>query len=283
MVVGELFNHALDQVLANPVLLVTALTGFVGVLYYFGSIMTANSWQYQNMKEGRNAKIYQGLHFLTSFVLLPALIVGWVVTIWPWLQGVLQSGAPWMYVLLLIALYMVLEGLDKRMRAAAASFADGSFILFGAKIANFGDFKHIFWLANIGMLMINPPAWAIVALLWLDVLVLSKWARLVTLHQQGAVVKIKLRNRKNKFVARLIEFVGDDRFLKLQLKNPRKGQGSVQAIATGEIEFIELVQDQPSITPVADYVLRKIFRWKIFEEEIDRQMKVLKEKNIKVR
>lgn len=270
---------------ANPVIIPTMITALVALFWYFGWIYTQNNWQYQNMKNDRISSIYQGFQFLSVFVLLPLLILWVVLLVLPsdlviGFTGWLGSWHIGMYFLIIFLLQVILSKLDNWMIKLTADFQNPSVYHLPGRIARFGDLKYIFWLVNYGLILTNPPIWAVFAMLWLDLLVLSKWARLMSLHNQGAIAEISFTNAKQKAIkGRLIEFVGSEKFLKIQIENKEKLD--VRAIHIDQIKELKLIQVKPDTSSMVEYLLKKLLRWKLFEEEINKQVSALKKKQKK--
>lgn len=242
---------------SEPLLITAGITLLVGMFYYFGWIIAANNWQYQTIREGRHAYIYKGFQFLTSYLLLPAVIIGALLHYWDWAAAWLASWPFWAYIASILILYLLLSWLDTWIYRQHAQFKNPIFAIFGVKIASLGELKWIFYLINFGFLLSNPAGWAVVIVVWLDLFLLTKWARVISLHEQGARAMIKMEGRKQPIEARLIEFVADNTFLKVQEK--QDGQVKVVALPVSKIDHIEMVTEKPDLISLLEYVLDRLF------------------------
>lgn len=254
----------------NPVLIPTIIASLVGLFYYFGWIVNANNWQYQN--SSKQSHIYRGFWFVTNFIFIPAVVIIGLVYLFDKngaITNILAKIPLWIYFALIVVVLIVLEKLDNWIHNKLANFEDLALASLGVRISRIGDLKWLFFISNYIVFSLTGNLVLILILLWLDFLILSKWARVSTLLNQGAKGIIKIKGKKQKKV-RLIEFVENGLFLKIHDETTKK----VFAIPTSEIENMELIDEQPNLKTFLERKIQDISNNLAFH-----QMKTDKEKN----
>ncbi len=271
-IISKIYVFLIDE----PILISTFVALFVGIIYFFGWIVNANNWQYQN--SDRQGHMYKGLFFIVTFLIFPIFVIfGIVYLLEIFGLGVtfFMSKIPlWIYLLIIIVLLFALEKLDDWIKKKLSNFEDVMYHL-GVGFSKVGDIKYLFYLSNYGIFVSSEvtPTLILITLV-LDIMILIKWARLSTLNQQGAEAIITLNKGENLRV-RLIEFVEKGGFLKIQDKKSKK----VYAIPTLRIEKIELISKQFLLKTFVESKMEKLIG--IDNKFLARTNKPIKEKKDK--
>lgn len=240
-----IINVALVNLINNPPLLSIFIGTLIGLFYYFGSIINANNWQYNNVEKHGN--IFHGFYFMTFFVFFPIIIL-YVINLFFDVASFLQKFPLWFYFLILIVLLSCLELLDKWIYTKLRNFDDPTYPALGVWFARSGEWKYLFYLLNYGILVMTKDSVLIFAMIVFDFLIITKFARLSNLNHQGAKAEIKTIDSNELKTVRLIEFIEKGTFLKVQDQETKKGI----AIPTSRIEYLNLINDETTKTNIIE-------------------------------
>lgn len=202
----------------NPPLLSIFIGILIGLFYYFGSIININNWQYNNLEKHRH--ILHGVDFMTFYVFFPIIIL-FVINLFFEIASFLQEFPLLLYFLTIIALFIFLMRLDNWIYTKLRNFGDPIYPAIGVGLARSGDLKYLLYLSNYGILILIKDSVLILAMIVFDFLIMTKFARLSNLNQQGAKAEVKTIDSKEIKTFRLIEFVEKGAFLKVQDKETK--------------------------------------------------------------
>ena len=235
---SDFAKYAYEQ----PVIITAIFAALVGLFYYLGWIINSNNWQYQNST--REGHIYRGFFFISSHFFLPAVVIIALIS----LLGIESSLIGFFkfipilihYGLLVVIFIFLFENLDSRIYNEIRKFETRPLIK--SLLVNSGGLNYIFILLNIAIVVslekISENVLLLLILVWLDIWILARWARLSSLYHQSAEAKLKLIGNSEMDV-RLIEFIEKGSLLKVQLIE--KETEKVFAIPLERIEKIELL------------------------------------------
>jgi hypothetical protein len=238
----EFSNYAFEQ----PVILTALVAGFIGLLYYLGWIINSNDWQYLNTK--KEGQIYRGFMFLSSNFFLPSIALLGLIYLLNWeyifSNFFRQINILTYFIILIVIFIFFFEKLDNIIFNEIRKFKTRPLVK--AVAINTGGLNYIFILLNLAIIVSIDKYYSklvlFLILIWLDIWILAKWARLSSLYHQAAEAVIQLTNNE-KFEVRLIEFIEDGKFIKVQKKD--KKSNNVIAIPINNIEKIELLTYKP--------------------------------------
>lgn len=238
---------ALSHMIANPTLLSLFIGVLVGLCYYFGSIINANNWQYNNAE--RFGQIYRGFDFIVMYIFFPIIII-YVIDSYLFDVGSLLQKVPlYLYFTLIIVLWFSLIVLDGLIYNKLRNFDDVFISNIGVRFARIGEWKYVLFLSNYGILILTTDVVLILTMAIFDFIIISKLARLSNLNHQGAKAKIKVPNL-DMGIVRLIEFIEKGSFLKVQDKDTKHAF----VIPTSRIEYLELIEDKPDKGLIKKYI-----------------------------
>ncbi len=246
-----IIKEALINLIKNPTLLSIFIATLIGLFYYFGSIINANNWQYNNLQ--KQLHIYHGFQFMVQFVFFPIIII-YVIDSFFDIVSFLQKVPLIAYFILIIILYLILLKLDSWIYGKLRDFDNPIYPNLGVGVARAADLKYILYLSNYGILILTKDSVLILAMILFDFLIISELARLSNLNQQGAKADIKLLDSNEVKTVRLIEFVEKGTFLKVQEKETK----DALAIPTSRIEFLKLIDETPNTSLIKELFNKKI-------------------------
>lgn len=238
---------ALSYLIVNPTLLSLFIGVLVGLCYYFGSIINANNWQYNNAE--RFGHIYRGFDFMVKYIFFPIIIIYLVDSYWFDVSSYLLEVSITIYFIVLILLWRLLIILDVLVYNNLINFKDPLYSNIIILIAHTGDLKYALFLSNYGILISTNNIVLILTMVIFDFIIISQFARLSNLNHQGAEAKIEVPNLAINEV-RLIEFIEKGSFLKVQNKDTRQ----VFVIPTSKIEYLELIEKKPDKGLIKQYI-----------------------------
>ena len=240
--IEELINFLIEQ----PVIITAIIAGLVGLFYYLGWIINSNDWQYCNTR--KEGQIYRGFMFVSSNFFLPTIVFLGLIFLLNWerdLVDLFNKIHILIYLILLVIIFIFLfEKLDSIIFNEIRKFKTKPL----AKVTaiNSAGLNYIFIILNLAIISslnnYHDKFLLSFILIWLDIWILAKWARLSSLYHQAAEAVIYLSNNET-FEVRLIEFIEDGKFLKVQKK---EGESiNVLSIPVHNIEKIELLTYKP--------------------------------------
>ncbi len=230
--------------LKQPLIITAIATGLFGFFYYLGWIINANNWQYLNTR--KEGQLYRGFMFLSSTFFLPATVFIGVIYLLNWekslIEHICQIHILW-YFIGLISILIIFNRIDKMIQNEIRKFEIKPIIKYS--LVQGGGLNYIFIFLNFSILVYLNSYYdrllLAFVLLWLDVLILTKWARLSSLYNQAAEAIIHLKNN-DLLEVRLIEFIENGKFLKVQKKDKRNVDVLMLPIST--IEKINLLTNK---------------------------------------
>jgi hypothetical protein len=96
-----IIRDAFVYLINNPALLSICIATLIGLLYYFGSLINANNWQYNY--QTKQLHIYRGFNFMFYFVFVPIMIV-YLIDYFLDVSSFLQKFPLWFYFILILIL-----------------------------------------------------------------------------------------------------------------------------------------------------------------------------------
>lgn len=240
-------NQFVVYLIQQPILIPSITAFVVGMLYFFGWIVNANTWQYQN--SGRQSHIYRGFDFFFGLILPTFLIYGLVFvlenTFNVRIVAILNTIPSWIYPLVLFVFLMFLERLMGWTEKKIVNLENPVLAKLGVAVSKFGDFKYIYILSNLGFFLSSASSSSIMTafVLFIDFVILLRWARLSNLDFLRGLSIISMNGSKQKITARIVEFVENGKFLKVQEKETK----TVMFLPTSEIGRIETMAEKTDL------------------------------------
>ncbi|MCX6666489.1 MAG: hypothetical protein NT038_10620 [Euryarchaeota archaeon] len=254
----EILQGLVNFAYAQPIIITALFTGLIGFFYYLGWIINANYWQYQNST--KETHIYRGFIFLSVSVFFPGILILFLIYLVDKngeITSFFQNISIILYLIILLIIVLLMNYLDTKMFYKIRKFIESNWIMESFLL---GLLRALFFLMNYGIVVsvenYSSKYFILLITVWLDIWILSQWARISTLPGQAAEAEIELRNGNEKIKVRLIEFVEKGLFLKVQ--EIKKDEEKVFAIPTSQIEKMELLTKKPPIEKIIPMIPEKI-------------------------